>query len=132
LETIEEEALKEVDLKKVLKTAGISKEALNKAKNLKRARDFKRDLSEFREKAKIFKEEVKRYEETGRGISDEEFKNKLKKAELLRITLDGRKIKKRFLQDKLKNLREEEAKLGKEAKTLNLKFKKELEDIKIE
>ena len=132
MKTIEEEALKEVDLKKVLKTAGISKEALNKAKSLKRARDFKRDLSEFREKAKIFKEEFRRYEETGESVKNGENKNKLKKAGLLRITLDGRKIKKRFLQDKLKNLREEEARLGKEAKTLNLKFKKELEDIKIE
>jgi len=93
---------------------------------------LKRDLFEFREKAKIFKEEVKRYEETGKSVNNEEFKNKLKEAELLRITLKGRKIKKRFLKDKLESLREEEAKLEKEAKTLNLKFKKELKDIKIE
>jgi len=93
---------------------------------------LKRYVSEFREKAKIFKEEVKRYEETGKSVNNEEFKNKLKEAELLRITLKGRKIKKRFLKDKLESLREEEAKLEKEAKTLNLKFKKELKDIKIE
>lgn len=93
---------------------------------------MKRYVSEFREKAKIFKEEVKRYEETGKSVNNEEFKNKLKEAELLRITLKGRKIKKRFLKDKLESLREEEAKLEKEAKTLNLKFKKELKDIKIE
>ncbi|MCD6466684.1 MAG: hypothetical protein J7L10_02030 [Methanomicrobia archaeon] len=92
---------------------------------------MKRNLSEFRKKAKIFKEEVRRYEETGKSIKDEEFKNKLKEAELLKITLKGRDIKKRFLKDKLESLREEEAKLEKEAKTLNLKFKKELKDIKI-
>lgn len=93
---------------------------------------MKRGLFEFRKKAKIFKEEVKRYEETGKSIKDKESKDRLKEAELLRVTLDGRKIKKRFLKDKLKSLREEEAKLEKEAKTLNLKFKKELKDIKIE
>jgi len=92
---------------------------------------LKRNLSEFRKKAKIFKEEVRRYEETGKSIKDEEFKNKLEEAELLKITLKGRDIKKRFLKDKLESLREEEAKLEKEAKTLNLKFKKELKDIKI-
>ena len=92
---------------------------------------MKRNLSEFRKKAKIFKEEVRRYEETGKSIKDKEFKNKLKEAELLKITLKGRDIKKRFLKDKLESLREEEAKLEKEAKTLNLKFKKELKDIKI-
>ena len=92
---------------------------------------MKRNLSEFRKKAKIFKEEVRRYEETGKSIKDEEFKNKLEEAELLKITLKGRDIKKRFLKDKLESLREEEAKLEKEAKTLNLKFKKELKDIKI-
>lgn len=57
---------------------------------------MKRNLSEFRKKAKIFKEEVRRYEETGKSIKDEEFKNKLKEAELLKITLKGRDIKKIF------------------------------------
>lgn len=121
-----------MDLQKVLKKAGITKEALDKARSLRRTRDFRRDLSEFKEELRIFQEEVERYRETGRSVNDEGVKSSLKEAELLRVTLDGRKVKKRFLGDKLKNLRKKEARLEKRAKKLNLKFKKELDNIKIE
>ncbi|MEA1994280.1 MAG: hypothetical protein U9N35_07815 [Euryarchaeota archaeon] len=132
LKAIEEEANKKVDFQKILKKAGITEETINNAKNLKRAKEFKRELPKFKKALKKFKEELRRYKETGKGVHREEAKNGLKEAKLLEITLNGRKVKKRFLKDRMENLKEEEDQLEKEAKELNIPFKKELDGVSFE
>ncbi len=132
LKILEEKTGKEADLQKILKKAGITEDVLDKAKNLKRLRDFKRDLPVFKKKKTQFQEELQRYRKTGRKVNKEKIKNNLKEAELLEITMNGREVKKRFLKDKLDDLKEEESRLAKEAEKLNIKFNKELEGIEIE
>jgi hypothetical protein len=132
LRVIGEQMYGEIDLHKVLEKAGITEETLDKAKNLRKARDFKRKVPKFEKKLKMFKEELDRFRETGKNVNEKGVKENLKKAELLEITLNGRAVKKRFLEDKLRSLREEESALAETAENLNLTFKKELEDIRIE
>lgn len=132
LDAIEEEVTKKADFKKILKKAGITEETIKDAKDLKKAKEFKRKLPEFKKELKKFKEELERYKKTGKSVHKEETKNGLKEAEILEITLNGREVKKRFLESRMESLKEEEEALEKEAKELNINFKKELDDISIE